>query len=171
MTPAKQQQLLQGTSAVARKVFEVVPIQDDWEAIQILNQLRAQTRSTIDMHVLRGCLKALKDSGLIKESSRGQYRRVDARQASPAIEEQEKPMAKPATTSIQPATPSDGDSIELFGALASELAALADQFSTSLKGLAARLEDAALAAEQSRERLAGDLEAVRKFKAALAALP
>lgn len=72
---------------------------------------------------------------------------------------------------IQPATTSDGDSIELFGALASELAAPADQFSTSLKGLAARLEDAALAAEQSRERLAGDLEAVRKFKAALAALP
>lgn len=166
MTPAKQQQLLQGTSAVARKVFEVVPIQADWEPIQILTQLRAQTRSTIDMHVLRGCLKVLKEAGLIKETSPGQFRRVDTRQ--PQSAHQEKPMAP---TSAQATALTVGDSIEMFGSLAGELAELADQFAVQMKNLAHRLEDAALAAEQSRERLASDLEAVRKFKAALAALP
>lgn len=175
MTPSKQATLLQGLPNVARKVFEQVPIQDAWEPIQIQTTLRAQARSNIDMHVLRGCLRTLKEAGLIKETSHGRFRRVDTRTPAANQKDKEPPMAKATSTSVSqhpaPApAPADQD-IELFATLASEMNSLADEFSSSLKKLAGRLEEAALAAEQHRERLAADVEAVRKFKAALAALP
>lgn len=165
MTPSKQAALLQGLPGVARKVFDTVPIQDDWEPIQIQTTLR----------VLRGCLRALKEAGLVKETSHGRFRRVDVRTPAANQKDKEPPMAKAINTRVsqQPApapTPADQD-IELFATLASEMNSLADEFSSSLKKLAGRLEEAALAAEQRRERLAADVEAVRKFKAALAALP
>lgn len=171
MTPSKQAALLQGLPNVARKVFEQVPIQDAWEPIQIQTTLRAQARSNIDMHVLRGCLRTLKEAGLIKETSHGRFRRVDTRTPAANPKDKEPPMAKEQHPVTGQPAPDDHDPIELFATLASELTSLADQVAASLKALAGRLEEAALAAEQHRERLAADVEAVRKFKAALAALP
>lgn len=41
MNAAKQQNMLAGQSSLARKVFQVVPIQESWSAHDIFNSLMA----------------------------------------------------------------------------------------------------------------------------------
>ena len=40
MTPSKLNKILQGQTALARKVFEVVPIKEAWPASQIRHSLK-----------------------------------------------------------------------------------------------------------------------------------
>ena len=79
MTPSKLNSLLQGQTNLARKVFEVVPIREAWPAIQIRNALKEVERSNADLRVLRGCLGALREAGLVREPETGMFQRADIR--------------------------------------------------------------------------------------------
>lgn len=70
MTPARQQQLLEGQSATARKVFDQVPIQEPWSSQQIHYHVGGDLTRT------QGCLRSLKEQGLIKEVSRMRFQRT-----------------------------------------------------------------------------------------------
>ena len=75
MTPARQQQLLQNQTSLARKVYEAVPTREPWAASQI--------RSSLDGNhafpVIVGTLSDLKKQGLIKEVSRMRFIRVEVK--------------------------------------------------------------------------------------------
>lgn len=80
MTPAKYQSALNSQSAIAKKVLEMVPIQEAWSRNEIASNLRRVTKSSPDVAVLDGCLIRLKDAGLIRERQTGLYQRVEIRE-------------------------------------------------------------------------------------------
>jgi hypothetical protein len=61
---------------VAKKIFEVVPIQEAWPANQIQGALQQVTRSTMDFTILKGCLNTLKAAGLVREPRAGHFQRM-----------------------------------------------------------------------------------------------
>jgi small-conductance mechanosensitive channel len=80
LSAAKQDVLLNGQTAIARKVFEIVPIQEAWTAQQIQTAFTRTTRANIEFKTLHGCLRALVSTGLVNESRSGYYERSPTRE-------------------------------------------------------------------------------------------
>lgn len=161
MTPARQESLVQGLNGVARKVFDCVPVAEQWTAFQVMGAMRNQTGSTPDSRIVAGCLTKLVDSGLIKKRGRDAYQRC-------AVEQKQKPqeqkMIVPATKPAPQAVAKPSASpLDLIGELASDIAAAGE----SLKRLAKRAEEVALMVEQDREANASAMEGYRRLKAVL----
>ncbi len=76
MTPAKQQQLLQNQSSLARKVYEAVPTREPWAA----SQIRAALQGNYSMPTITGVLADLKSQGLVKEVSRLRFIQVEVKE-------------------------------------------------------------------------------------------
>ncbi|KSW22806.1 MULTISPECIES: hypothetical protein [unclassified Pseudomonas] len=169
MTPARQQALLKAQTGVARKVYDVVPIQSPWSPLQIKGALTASGHSSAELSVIRACLNDLKDAGLVREVDRQMFLRTEVRtppqqkdQPMPRIVTSIKPAAKAGNTSASP--------IELLGDLASQLKTLGEEFSAKVQALAARVEEAALTIEQGLEANAANLEKVRQLQTLLKSL-
>ncbi|AZD86536.1 Phage protein [Pseudomonas chlororaphis subsp. aureofaciens] len=155
MTPSKQEILMQGQTGVAKKVYECVPINEPWTSFQVMTAMRNLTGSTPDNRIVSGCLVSLVDSGLVKKSGRDQFQRipVDIKQKTqvPAMTKAQPKLEVVADQKVQ------GGPLEMLSELAGEIAGMAN----SLKRLAGRVEDVALAVEHERE---GNAEAVGKLK-------
>ncbi|WP_281687870.1 hypothetical protein [Pseudomonas citronellolis] len=167
MTPTRQQSLLRAQTALARKVYDVVPIQSPWTPLQIKGALAAGGHSSAELSVIRACLNDLKEAGLIREADRQMYLRTDVR-TPPQQKDQPMPQV---VTSIKPAAKASSASpIELLGDLASQLKTLGEEFSAKAQALAARVEEAALTIEQGLEANAANLEKVRQLQTLLKSL-
>jgi len=166
MTPTRRQSLLRAQTALARKVYDVVPIQSPWTPLQIKGALAAGGHSSAELSVIRACLNDLKEAGLIREADRQMYLRTEVR--TPLQKDQPMPHV---VTSIKPAAKASSASpIELLGDLASQLKTLGDEFSAKVQALAARVEEAALTIEQGLEANAANLEKVRQLQTLLKSL-
>lgn len=166
MTPTRQQSLLRAQTALARKVYDVVPIQSPWTPLQIKGALAAGGHSSAELSVIRACLNDLKEAGLIREADRQMYLRTEVR--TPLQKDQPMPQI---VTSIKPAAKASSASpIELLGDLASQLKTLGEEFSAKVQALAARVEEAALTIEQGLEANAANLEKVRQLQTLLKSL-
>ncbi|MEL7937613.1 hypothetical protein [Pseudomonas delhiensis] len=166
MTPTRQQSLLRAQTALARKVYDVVPIQSPWTPLQIKGALAAGGHSSAELSVIRACLNDLKEAGLIREADRQMYLRTEVR--IPLQKDQSMPQV---VTSIKPAAKASSASpIELLGDLASQLKMLGEEFSAKVQALAARVEEAALTIEQGLEANAANLEKVRQLQTLLKSL-
>lgn len=75
MTPARQQQLLQNQTSLARKVYDAVPTIEPWAASRIKSALDGNHAFA----VISGALSDLKKQGLIKEVSRLRFIRVEVK--------------------------------------------------------------------------------------------
>lgn len=76
MNEIKVQAILENQTAVARKVLAYVPDREPLAASKI--HAAASAECNHDLHITRGCLRALCDSGLIRQVSKDRYqRRVD----------------------------------------------------------------------------------------------
>lgn len=166
MTPTRQQSLLRAQTALARKVYDVVPIQSPWTPLQIKGALAAGGHSSAELSVIRACLNDLKEAGLIREADRQMYLRTEVR--TPLQKDQPMPQV---VTSIKPAAKAGSASpIELLGDLASQLKTLGEEFSAKVHALAARVEEAALTIEHGLEANAANLEKVRQLQTLLKSL-
>jgi hypothetical protein len=170
MTPIKLKALLDGQSNIARKVFEVTPIQEAWEPGKIHAAMREVTRSSADLHIVRGCLRALKDAGLVKEPLTNHYQRVEIKSPIPTKEV----LPTMATDNTKPAPPAPltrqptaQDPLDILAGLATEIAITADEFNGRLKKLAIAVEEAALQIDQRQEEAGKALEVVKQFQALL----
>lgn len=155
MTPQRLQAQLSGQSSVAKKVYEVVPIQDAWPHGKIYATLNEITRSTMDMRIFRGCLNSLKESGLVREPMK------DFFQKSPIKEKKEMEMQTlaPISTISKPASGAHGqtlseqksasDPIDLLSTLSSRLRSLADD----LDGAAIAIGDGIAESSKNLEKL------------------
>lgn len=77
LTQSKVKRALQNQSNIALRVYDCTPIQDTWEAYQILRAVKeANGGNTPELRIVSGCLNDLKEAGLLKESPRGFYRRT-----------------------------------------------------------------------------------------------
>lgn len=95
MTMSRQRALLNGQTAIARKVFSAIPITESWTARQIYSEL-CRLGHSVDFKVQAGCLAALICAGLVIEPTAGNYRRAAVKQ----FVELTKPEAKPGKTVI-----------------------------------------------------------------------
>ena len=65
MKQSKLDETYRSLNGVAKKVLDVVPIQEQWPITKIISEI-ARLGSRPDHKVVRGCLKSLADQGLIK---------------------------------------------------------------------------------------------------------
>lgn len=98
MTATRMRILENQQTGVARKVYEAVPINEQWPTKQIIAELHRQGL-VHDFSIVGKYLNNLKESGLIKEMSRGYFQR-----ARPKVEaEKEVPtMFKPLNPILSP---------------------------------------------------------------------
>ncbi|MBN3839301.1 hypothetical protein [Burkholderia sp. Ac-20349] len=151
MTPAKFKIALEGQTAIARKIFEGVPIREAWSANKIVTEMSRMGSSTrVDFRTAQGCLDSLKDAGLIKEPERGAFQRVTPREREtislPAGEQSLPPVEPVAPAAIQ-TTADESTPISILGGIASalreqaaELIQIADRIDTAALGIEERVE-------------------------------
>ena len=160
MTPAKLTIAMQGQTGIAKKVFECVPAQESWTEAQVIGALMAMTGSTPDARIVRGCLRDLADSGLIRKTDSSHWQRVRMK-----TKQELKETVMASEKKVCPIDP-----IEMLGGLATEVASLARDFDSQLKRIATQIDDAALAIAQDRESSAGAAEKLRQLQALLKGL-
>lgn len=161
LTPAKYHAALSGQTGIARKVLDMVPIQEAWTRSEIAAAMKRVTKSTPDVAVLDGCLARLKDAGLIRERGAGQYQRIEVREKE-AANVATAIVANPGQNVVeQPATP-----IDILARLSSRVRDLA----TAMVVLASDIETAALTIEQGSADSNAELDKLRQLRAALKGL-
>lgn len=74
--------LLRGQTAVAQKVYAVLPAgaSEDFTPADIARELKGTTGAGMDIHTMRGCLARLVDSGLVREVVPGRFRRAEVKE-------------------------------------------------------------------------------------------
>ncbi|HDR9163629.1 TPA: hypothetical protein QDB28_004033 [Burkholderia vietnamiensis] len=171
MTPAKFKIALDSQSAIARKIFEGVPIQDSWTANKIVTELTRMGGSTrVDFRTAQGCLDSLKDAGLIKEPQRGLFQRVMPReretislpasaQAAPSLD----PQAREPKITITPPATDESTPISILGGIASALRTQAAE----LIQIADKIDTAAIGIEERAEHVESRLSKFRELSALL----
>lgn len=155
MTPSKFQLILNGQTNTAKKVYQAVPMQEAWSSARIHQELlRINEGGGRDIRVTAGCLKALKEAGLLKEPERGEYMRLDIRTPRPprmvtfADQEQQQEtievQAMPIIAINPTKTQQKPSPMELLAALASrskELGRLASSLEADIEAAAITIED------------------------------
>ncbi|KII34871.1 hypothetical protein NL64_06310 [Pseudomonas fluorescens] len=165
MNESRQQQLLASQSGLARKVYEAVPIQACWSETTILNAARLTGVNTAP-HVIRACLRDMKDSGLIREPTRGEFQRETVTIKAP---KPTKPiLSKPAMTTKQPETvKSPVSPIDLLSEVSTELASIGTEFLLRMQLLSTRVDELALSIEAQRETDATAMAKAHQLQALL----
>jgi hypothetical protein len=157
MNAAKQQNMLAGQSSLARKVFQVVPIQERWSAHDIFNSLMVAEATGAQFPAVRRGLGELKEAGLIREPVNGHFQRTAITIKFPREQSMSK-ETKPAVIAINKAEVS---ALDTLAVLSGEVISFAEEVGLRMKKLAARIEEVALTVEAERETNADALE---KFK-------
>lgn len=153
---SRQQQLLAGQSAISRKVFEIVPIQESWTVTDIHSALRAANVGA-ESRSVRRCLFELRDLGLIREHASGTFQRSPT-----AIKSKSEPvMSQPASKTVASIKKPESGALDALASLSAEVVGLSGEFSKRMNALAARIEEVALSVEAERE---GNAETIAKAK-------
>lgn len=84
MKSAKFEALMNGNTAIARKVYGAVPAQDPWAVPQIYAEL-IRSGTTTDRRIVEECLDSLKSKGLIRETSPGHFIRTRVIKRKPTM--------------------------------------------------------------------------------------
>lgn len=140
LSSTRQEFLLRGQHAIARKVFELVPIQDAWDSKQIQAALQRTTRCSMDFRTLQGCLRALRESGLISERN-GLFQRTTVRKAMAATTHM---------NGTDPAAQQPTSALELL----TELSERARQLAADIDAAAAVIAEEAAQNDESLRKLA-----------------
>jgi len=157
MNAAKQQNMLAGQSSLARKVFQVVPIQERWSAHDIFNSLMVAETIGAQFPAVRRGLGELKDAGLIREPVNGHFQRT----AITITPTREQSMSKVTQPTVAITKKPEGSALDTLAMLSGEVISFAEEVGQRMKKLAARIEEVALSVEAERETNA---EALDKFK-------
>jgi hypothetical protein len=157
MNAAKQQNMLAGQSSLARKVFQVVPIQERWSAHDIFNSLMVAEATGAQFPAVRRGLGELKEAGLIREPVNGHFQRTAVTIKSP----REQSMSKETQSAVMTIKKADASALDTLAVLSGEVISFAEEVGLRMKKLAARIEEVALSVEAERETNADALE---KFK-------
>lgn len=136
MNQSQANKVLESQTAMARKVMKAVPIQEYWSLHQIKLELE-RLGTPAQTHVIGGCLRSLKEVGLVKQDSYDQYRSCvkPIRILKEEIVEPKKEVARPLSFPERLLAKA-----EALRAEANELEALAMQAEEELKAAAEAAE-------------------------------
>ena len=74
MNQQRAESILDNQTALAQRVFKCVPIQEWWTVHQIANELDRRGPHNHTKTILGGCLRTLKEAGLVTEGPKDTYR-------------------------------------------------------------------------------------------------
>ncbi len=172
-----------GLSSVAKKVYEAVPIAQNWTHQQIIAELHRAGKQ-IERNVLSGCLNTLIRAGLINEDSKGCFIREEVRQATKPISVNQEPDMPSKNSNTSPSTSASSarvtvplagvpttaakptpvlSPLDRFGALAARCAVLAGQ----IKALASDISDAAVDVQEQMDAGGADAQHIAELEARL----
>lgn len=158
MSQARFNAIFSGMTAVAKKVYEAVPIAEKWTQQQIASELH-RNGSPVELRLVAGCLNSLISAGLVTEPGTGLFRRETVRAAIkktvPAEQTEQKEEMKTNTEAAAKAP--QACPIDKLGQLAQRVA----QLSAMAKELAEEINEAAIEAQAKMEE---NTEAVKKFQ-------
>ena len=157
MNAAKQQNMLAGQSSLARKVFQVVPIQERWSAHDIFNSLMVAETTGAQFPAIRRGLGELKDAGLIREPVNGHFQRTTIT----ITPQRELSMSKDIKPAMATTKKPEGSALDALAVLSGEVISFAEEVGQRMKKLAARIEEVALSVVAER---VVNAEALVKFK-------
>lgn len=163
MNHARFSAIYSGLTSVAKKVYEAVPIAEYWPAAKIIYEMD-RLNIHVDHSVVRGCLRSLKEAGLIMEvNKQGEFKRVPVRMPASktkTVEEEEmnNKNTAPATCHPKKTTPMDA-----LGELAQRAVRMADM----LKDLASDISDAAVEIQAQLEAGDEDVQKLRQLQTLL----
>ena len=150
MNKAVYQSRVNGLTAIAKKVFSVVPIAEAWTSHQIIGELKRVTDSATDQRIVTGCLRSLINQGLVTEPRPNTFRRVSVKEGSPvkvvSIEKQKPAEVAPVAAQKQTKT------ITAIEKLAG-IAAILKQAASDLESVAIEIDEEAKADKQDTEKL------------------
>lgn len=175
MNNAVYQSRVNGLSAIAKKVFSVVPIAEAWPPRQISAELTRATGSAADQRIVSGCLNTLINLGLVTEPKPNTFKRVAMKEAakakSAAEHETKQPLEITQMSTIkaliqggkqnQPAT-----AIEKLSAISAQAHSLAE----GMKRLASDIESAAIEIDEQAKADKSDTEKLKQLQALLKSL-
>lgn len=106
MEDRQTKRLLQGQSALAKKVFAAVPVEEPWKFDKIHRVLHEMGKTSAHITAVHACLGQLKDAGIIREPERYYYQRP-AIAVGVKVDRKKKPEppAKPPAKPIDPVEP------------------------------------------------------------------
>ena len=84
MNAARQRVLLEAQTAIARKVFDAVPIGAAWSVHAIVIEMKRLHGSAPTTHIVSGCLRALREAGLVRQMG-DTHCRVPVRESVPTV--------------------------------------------------------------------------------------
>lgn len=160
MNEHRQQRLLENHTALAKKVFEYVPIQEAWTAAEINSALRSYSTTSASHIAVRACIGDMKDQGLIREVRSGYFQRT------PVSKKLELNLKRPSTedTTVQnekektPKAEGRLGTLDQLSALSDDVTAIgkevvsfATRITERMKELSGRIETVALQVESERE--------------------
>lgn len=86
LNQAQYDSKLASVNAIARKVLQSVPIQESWSRQKIKAEMHRVTQATIDGRTIDGCLRVLRETGLIRETSPDYFIQVRPHEKAPKAE-------------------------------------------------------------------------------------
>jgi hypothetical protein len=158
-------------SSIAKKVLDVVPLQQAWSVRQILSEL-ARLGLRYELKAVTGCLSSLKDSGLVKEPKIGTFIRTplgareSAHNEKPPVSHEPQP---PPGIVKESSSAMDAKVKDPLGRLLAATNALRDA-AKQLNAVANEAEDAALALQQEVEAANADNNKLHKLRDILKSL-
>lgn len=158
MNAARHASLLNGQSAIARKVFDVVPISGKWGLHAIAAEMARTGQSPPSLNVLGGCLGALHDAGLIVGSHNEGYSR------SPVHERKPKPVKQ--HLEVVASEKSEPDVLTAMEALAGRVKRAIDE----LHAIAGDMEAVALRVAQQMDEKSEDTKKLDQLRSLLKGL-
>jgi hypothetical protein len=154
MSAARFREILNGQTAIARKVFEATPIAEAWAAFEIQTVMQRTTLTRMDLRTFQGCLKSLRESGLITEPRAGYFQRVTPKEEKRMSYQPEK------TAQAMPPPPGPKTAQDGTGGLLAELSARGRKLAQSINEFA---DDIDAAAAVIVEEAASNAESLRKL--------
>lgn len=161
MNQKKQSALLRKQTIVAKRIFELIPIQEPVSKNSIVAECRRQGH-TADKRIVEGVLDSLVGDGLVKEPRLGEFVRAPVSKPVivPTLKEHHKEEA-PVTKAV---SITKNKTLEPTEELL-RLAEIAEGLSNEVQALAEKINEASLSLEEKMASDQKELELFRQFKA------
>lgn len=165
MNAQKLQLIASQQTSAAANVLEAVPISQAWSIHEICNELRRLGKNS-ERRFVTGCLNSLCDSGLIRETSKGEFIRVTAksRQAAkePKVEEKKVSTVKQLISPGQgvAVTKAKPEPMERLAVAAKNTRDLAEK----IRAMADDIEEIALDVDERIQKIQADTAKLRQLQ-------
>lgn len=173
MKERKFQQLYRDMTATSKKVYDVVPLEEEWPINKIVTELNRRGAS-LQFSTIEACLNQMRESGIIKRNTKMEYSRehVEVREETPPIQKEEPvallpPITLPSSNFVppKPLTP-----IDILGELAAQANVIAlsiAKINEDVQKLQTDIENAAITIQEAMETETKELIELRQLRTIL----